>query len=769
MRDINIAITAASYSGNKGAAAMLQSGLGQLYEVYGHRLNVSLMSVYPDSDKEQVPFDFIKVIPCTPQKLLFVAFPLAILYAVFGWIPGVKRLFSRNKIIRAYAKTDLVIDMAGVAFVDSRGFVMNTYAFVCAIVPMLVGTPVVKYSQALGSFDNLWNRLLAKIALKRMKLICARGKITYDNLKSIGVEKNVVLAADGAFTMPDDELVKGDVKIVTSADPFFKGDFTGISLSSVVEKKCAALGKDYAGVMADFINNLNDSGEKVFIIANAAREGKESTRNNDLPICRKVYAMVNNHEMTRFIDKEMKPEEIREYIGLARYLIISRFHAMIGALQRKKPILLIGWSHKYTEVMEMFGLGQQSVDFSQLSADILSEKYEELKKNEKSIISSIEEHYEEVMDSSRDNIRLISPIIDFYSGDGAKKKKYPLDLNDPDKYIGSHFACRKAYASNPDIRANAASGGAVTAFLEFLLEKRIIDGAWVSRILIKEGKLGYETFIAESADELRSASSSIYMDIPLLSHIEMIKQFKGKVAVVMTPCMLSAFSAICEKDKELADKVVIRLGLFCCGNHSPAATELPLKKLGITLDGAKRLYYKRGHWRGRSSVIYDDGREVSFSYQHGIMVYKNAFFFEKPSCMLCRDHYAFASDISFGDIWLNEMKKESIKHNSCVFRNEEVYLLWKQAVKEGFLIDGHISDEEMIRGQKRALVFKYLASPGRQNDDETSTPRRWNHKLCFYLAEKNRRYSIEHYDRLARKPIGLMYLYMCFIRLLLSF
>ena len=38
--DINIAITAASYSGNKGAAAMLQSSLTQLHEIYGSRLNV---------------------------------------------------------------------------------------------------------------------------------------------------------------------------------------------------------------------------------------------------------------------------------------------------------------------------------------------------------------------------------------------------------------------------------------------------------------------------------------------------------------------------------------------------------------------------------------------------------------------------------------------------------------------------------------------------------------------------------------------------------
>lgn len=47
MRDVVIAITAASYSGNKGAGAMLQSSIRQLHERYGERLNINLMSVLP--------------------------------------------------------------------------------------------------------------------------------------------------------------------------------------------------------------------------------------------------------------------------------------------------------------------------------------------------------------------------------------------------------------------------------------------------------------------------------------------------------------------------------------------------------------------------------------------------------------------------------------------------------------------------------------------------------------------------------------------------
>ena len=71
MRDITVAITAASYSGNKGAAAMLQSSIRQLHEIYQENLNINLMSVYPGEDREQVPWDFVKIVPCKPANLLF--------------------------------------------------------------------------------------------------------------------------------------------------------------------------------------------------------------------------------------------------------------------------------------------------------------------------------------------------------------------------------------------------------------------------------------------------------------------------------------------------------------------------------------------------------------------------------------------------------------------------------------------------------------------------------------------------------------------------
>lgn len=761
MKDLVIAITAASYSGNKGAAAMLQSSISQLQERYGERLNINLMSVYPSEDRKQVPYDFVKIVPAKPEQLVFFAFPMAILHRIFRWCAPIRKLLEKNKIIKAYRNTDLVIDEAGISFVDSRGFVMNTYAFICAAVPLLVGTPVVKYSQAMGTFHNPWNRFLAKWILPKLKLICARGQGTYDNLKEIGITENVKLCADGAFTMKDDQAWQEKVRERCAKDAFFEEDVVGLSISSVVQKKCGKMGIDYQQIMVDFITYLNQKGYGVLMIANAARIHSEKPRNNDLMIGDAIFESLSDQTKVRWYHEEMDAEEIREYISRCKYLVASRFHAMIGALEKKVPVLLIGWSHKYQEVLDMFELGQYAADFSNLNMDSLRESFENFEKDEEIIREKLEKNHAQVMESSYRNIQYIGEAADEILKQPRRKASL-LDYDNPEYYTGNYLALRKGYAKEQEIRDYAASGGMVTALLCNLLRHGDIDGAWVTRTDFVNDELTYKTYIAVTEQEIREASSSVYMSIPLLKHIDLLEQFPGKVAVVMTPCMMHGLERILEKRPELKEKVVLKLGLYCSGGHDIRATTLSMEKAGISPKDAKRLYYRRGHWRGMSSVLYKNGEEKTFSYAKLVCAYKNAYFFEKASCMSCRDHFAKSADISFGDIWLKEMKKVSIKHTSCVIRNQKALDYFNRAVADGDLEASHISGKDMVRSQKRALVFKYRCA-------DTSGKRKWNHKLAYSLAEKNRKFSMKRPEKLAKLPSWFIYYYMCFIRVLLSF
>lgn len=356
-------------------------------------------------------------------------------------------------------------------------------------------------------------------------------------------------------------------------------------------------------------------------------------------------------------------------------------------------------------------------------------------------------------------------------GDGYKL----FDYNDSDKYLGGHIVCRKGYATDEEIRKNASSGGMITALLCHLLQTGRIDGAFVTKSVIRDGKLSYQAMIATTKEELKDCSSSVYMEMPLLRHLDLIRDFNGKVAIVLTPCLMRSLNRMMENDDVLREKIVLKLGLYCCGSYPPEATLLPLEKAGISLENAVRIYYKRGHWRGLSTVIYKDGTEKSFSYARTCCAYRNAYFFEKESCMLCQDHFNKSADISFGDIWLREMRGNPIKHTGCIIRNEKAYEMYRSAVEAGVIADSDMSEGKVINSQKRALVFKFNCAKakklwyekaGKILSLDIAAPCNWNHVLAFFLARKN---SEQDYEQVRRYPLWLVYYYMCFIRVLLSF
>ena len=95
-----------------------------------------------------------------------------------------------------------------------------------------------------------------------------------------------------------------------------------------------------------------------------------------------------------------------------------------------------------------------------------------------------------------------------------------------------------------------------------------------------------------------------------------------------------------------------------------------------------------------------------------------------------------------------------------------------------FLKVRHISNAYYNLGLEQAGVRNlsgapakkaYLGKKGKKAELIADDACRWNHRLAFHLAEKNRIYSEEHYDKLQKIPYIFIYYYMCFIRVLLSF
>jgi polysaccharide pyruvyl transferase WcaK-like protein len=206
----------------------------------------------------------------------------------------------------------------------------------------------------MGPFHKIPNRLAARILLPRIKAIIARGDLTEKYLRELGLS-NVYRGTDSAFALQTSDDDARSLAAKLDLDFFSGRDVVGFAPSIVLAKSAEKAGKDYIAESVDLINFITETlNLPIAIIPHSVRVGTEKTHNNDLPISRAIYARVSSPEKVFLVDAELTPRELRVLIGKCHIFIASRFHAMVSALAETVPTLVIGWSHKYGEVLADF-------------------------------------------------------------------------------------------------------------------------------------------------------------------------------------------------------------------------------------------------------------------------------------------------------------------------------------------------------------------------------------------------------------------------------
>ncbi|CAN5541717.1 hypothetical protein BH10ACT1_BH10ACT1_43530 [soil metagenome] len=357
----------AAYSANKGAASMLQGLVDNLGSWLGPT-RVVAVSTHAERDRPVVARAelTVEVASQRPVELALVHFPLALLAGGLRTAHLPWRCLLRPAALRAIADADVVADISGISFVDGRRPVVLVYNALVDLVPLLLGRPVVKCAQAMGPFKSQLNRRLASLVLPRLAAVCPRGEATRRHLDDLGLT-NQVPANDLAFTMVVPERAEQRAAELLAAGG--AGPYIVVSPSQVVDTACTARDIDYAGHLAGAIDGLVERypTHTVVIVAHSAMPGVGVNHMNDLPLCRAIHDGTRHREQVHLIDDDLLPTELRAVIGKGDVLVTSRFHAMISALAEGVPPVVIGWSHKYAEILDPFGLGEVATTYDELA------------------------------------------------------------------------------------------------------------------------------------------------------------------------------------------------------------------------------------------------------------------------------------------------------------------------------------------------------------------------------------------------------------------
>ena len=401
-----ITVIGSALSGNKGAAAMLESAVQTLGERLGE-VEFTLLSMYPAEDRAQNPYPNLEVVAADPKTLGVTINSLALAHRL---LPPLRPLLRRHRAIRALADSDVLLDQGGITFTDGREkFLLYNVA---SILPALnLGTPVFKCAQAVGPFKNPINRFVSKVFLPKAQTLVTRGRITHEFAEGLGLQ-NLVAGADYAFSLAMDGTEEQGLREAGVDLGFFEdGEVVGVCPSVVLQKKVEARGDDYVGQMIAFIERLRRTGKKVLLVPHSVRTGTEKTHNNDLPLCTRIAGLLVPGEDVLFVDRELSSQQLRHLIGRCDLFVASRFHAMVSSLAMAVPTLVIGWSHKYREVLEMFELEEWAFGHDQLTPSHLWDRFEELSARRDEVQGLLDQHLPEVRSRSLKQADLIAELV----------------------------------------------------------------------------------------------------------------------------------------------------------------------------------------------------------------------------------------------------------------------------------------------------------------------------------------------------------------------
>lgn len=283
-------------------------------------------------------------------------------------------------------------------------------------------------------------------------------------------------------------------------------------------------------------------------------------------------------------------------------------------------------------------------------------------------------------------VNLISLAEDNFNDDGVLE----------DKMAGRFLRCYTGYSSDFEVRYHSASGGMVSQFLIWLLDKKYIDGAIVTRIDNKK-PLMVESFIATSREEIISARSSKYSPVSLHKALcDLKKADGGNYVVVGLPCHIQGVRKLMATDKRIREKVSGLFAIYCSCGRTFYMTEHIFKERGIKQEHLNYFQYRDEGCLGKmvakcplaegntirvmnansESVIENNERVYKEHYQSYYHPLRS--FFIPRRCLLCIDHYGELGDISFGDIHIKPYSDDKIGINSLIVRKQ----LWLDLLEE---------------------------------------------------------------------------------------
>ena len=255
--------------------------------------------------------------------------------------------------------------------------------------------------------------------------------------------------------------------------------------------------------------------------------------------------------------------------------------------------------------------------------------------------------------------------------------------------IGVYRTIGQGYAADETVRRAGASGGMVTALLQYALDTGMVDGVLVTGFDEQEP---YYTkpFLVTSSRHVLEFAQSKYSMVPINVLLEeAVRSGIRRLAVVGCPCHIHGIRKLqmFKLRPDITKAVTLVIGLFCGTQfYFEGIRHVLVEECGVTeVANVQRLQYRGGDWPGHFIVDTRDGKRAEVDRHH--YVYHILLpGYRRDRCMMCLDWSSEISDLSVGDHFAAPREGEApLGVTSFIIRSEVGERVIKESGEKGYI------------------------------------------------------------------------------------
>ncbi|MBD3244253.1 MAG: 4Fe-4S dicluster domain-containing protein [Chitinivibrionales bacterium] len=293
----------------------------------------------------------------------------------------------------------------------------------------------------------------------------------------------------------------------------------------------------------------------------------------------------------------------------------------------------------------------------------------------------------------------------------------------------------EGFATDPDIRYGASSGGAATALALHSLTGEGID-AVLHTGAEQSAPLRNRTLVSSTREQLLQRMGSRYAPASPCEGLREVLRSGRTYVFVGKPCDLHALRKAQALHPELKVRVPVAISIFCAGIPATRATMDLLASRGMAPDSLDAFRYRGYGWPGNAAV-----RRSGATAFTDLATYEECWDFLQKyrpyRCHLCPDGTGEFADIACGDAWHRAGEPESSPGLSLVVvRTSRGRAVVRQAMESGVLQLAKAPADALERSQMnlrlkrgavagRCMAFRALGLPAPRFDGFRLGPLWW--------------------------------------------